>query len=228
MAIEMAVCAYCGVYTQTEPEHVVPRSFATDQLRPHCNWVIVRACSDCNRGFSADESDFRSFSVMANSTGHNPIRDELFHGPITRNWQQPAGRGHGALRRMLAMIQLPEGSDPSNPVGARLVPDAGTIRAVKKMVRGLYFHHLTPIRRLPQVLGQERIQVMPLYDSIPASIREVPQWNTIHPEVFGYGFSEDAVADIPGIDTLWLLDAYRGATFVAIVMSNTYPWVGPA
>jgi hypothetical protein len=226
MAIEMALCAYCGVYTQTEPEHVVPRSFATDQLRPHCNWVVVRACSDCNRDFSADESDFRAFSVMANSIRHNPVRDALFHGPVSRNWRRDDGGGHGALRRMLAMVWVPEGGDPGNPVGAVLVPDAGTIRAVKKIVRGLYFHHLTPKRRLAQVLPHEQIQVMALYNSIPASIFEFPEWITIHPDVFGYGFSEDAVSDIPGVDSLWLLDAYRGATFFASVASNTFPWVG--
>jgi 5-methylcytosine-specific restriction endonuclease McrA len=98
MALQPGWCAYCSKYTETEAEHVVPRSFAPAEMRGTCQWIIVRACSTCNRGFSADESDFRGFAVMANSRGVQPVRDRLFHDEVVRNWQRPRGAGAGRLR----------------------------------------------------------------------------------------------------------------------------------
>ena len=126
------------------------------------------------------------------------------------------------------MIHMPEGSNPDNPIGATLVPSNGILRAVRKFVRGLYYHHFTPLRGLPQVLADDQVDVAPLYDLNVGFLYEMPDWQVIHPEVFAYGFSEDAVAEVPGIDSVWVLDVYRGATFIAIVKSNTFPWVGSA
>jgi hypothetical protein len=234
MAIELAVCAYCGVYTPTEPEHVVPRSFAPKNLRNSCRWVIVRGCSKCNGGFSADESDFRGFCVLADSPGPNPVKDALFHGAVTRNWQQADDKGTGALRRTLAQIRKPDGSgltdlsDLVNVNNLRIAPDAKVLRVVKKIVRGLYFHHLTPIRELPQVLSEDRVFVEPIFDPLPQAICNLSDWHAIHPDVFGYAFAECEAAGlaIPGVDSIWLLDALRGAGFLAVVTSNAFPLLG--
>jgi len=224
MAIEMAVCAYCGVYTETEPEHVVPRCFAPDALRDSCKWVIVRGCSRCNRRFSADESDFREFCVMANSAQENPTRDELFHGPMTRNWRRSDGRGEGALRRMLENIYMPSGDQGR----AWLVPNKRTFRVVRKIIRGLYYNHMIPKRRLPQVLPEEYIWVRPVFEQVPQEMDAAPEWHVIHPSVFRYGFVEcgEGAPDFLGIDSLWMIDAFRGTKFAAVVVSNTFPLVG--
>ena len=126
MAIKEDVCAYCGIWTQTEQEHVVAQSFAPDELRANCRWVLVPACSRCNRGFSADESDFRDFCVLAGSTGTTYIRDALFYGPLWRNWKRSDGRGHGALRRVLARSQRPDDISPSS--NDDLTEDFGEVR----------------------------------------------------------------------------------------------------
>jgi hypothetical protein len=186
----------------------------------------VRACGHCNRGFSADEADFRGFTVMANSRGEQPMRDRLFCNEVVRNWRRPEAAG--AIRRILDMIHLPEGSSPENPFGATLVPSEKIMRAVRKFVRGLNFHHFTPIRGLPQVLIDDRIEVDPLYGLDVGFLYEMPDWQVIHPQVFGYGFSEEAMVDVPGVDSFWMLDVYRGATFTAVVKSNTFPLMGNA
>ena len=125
------------------------------------------------------------------------------------------------------MIHIPEGSTPDIPVGATLVPSPPEIlRAVRKFVRGLYFHHFTPMRGLPQVLTDDRVEVEPLYDLNVGLLYGLPDWQVIHPEVFAYGSSEEAVADVPGLDSMWLLDVYRGAVFMAVVKSNTFPLMG--
>ena len=67
MAMKQAFCAYCGEYKLTEKEHVVPQSLAPVELWDRCQWILVPACSECNRGFSADESDFRGFAVLLNA-----------------------------------------------------------------------------------------------------------------------------------------------------------------
>lgn len=224
MAIKMAVCAYCGVYTETEPEHVVPRCFAPDALRESCKWVIVRGCSRCNRRFSSDESDFRAFCVMANSTQEDRTRDELFHGPVTRNWRRSDGRGRGSLRRMRANIYTPDGGQGQ----ARLVPDERTLRVVRKIIRGLYYHHMTPKRCLHQVLPEESIWVGPVFEEARQEMDAALEWHEIHPSVFRYGLVEcgEGAPDFLGIDSLWKIDAFRGTKFAAIVVSNTFPLVG--
>jgi hypothetical protein len=237
MAIEINVCAYCGVCTQTEEEHVVPECLAPAELRASCQWVTVRACSACNRGFSADESDFREFAVLAGSLNDNPVRNALFHGPVTRNWRRGNGRGEGARRRILEKIRKPDGSglssldDLMNVGNLRIAPDDSMLRVMRKFIRGLYFHHFTEKRRLPQVLQESQIWVWPIFDPLPQAMQvlyELSDWHVIHSAVFGYTFAEceEAGLDIPGVDSIWLLDAFKGAVFQAVVVSNTFSLVG--
>ena len=167
MAMELAVRAYCGVYGPTELQHAVPDVMAPAPLRRECQWVFVRACSRCNRQFSADESDFRDFCVLAGSVGDNAVRDALFFGPLKRNWERSDGKGKGALRRILEKIQTPDGKSPSSqddlltvPTEVRIVPNDKMFRIVRKIVRGLYFNHITAKRGVPQVLSERRIRVV--------------------------------------------------------------------
>ena len=168
MAMKKAVCAYCGVHTDTECEHVVPESFALEELRDSCQWVCVRACSRCNRGFSADESDFRGFATVINALGDTLVKDAMFHGAVSRNWLRPEGKM--AFERLFNMIRKPDGSGLSNREelltvkNLGIVPDEHIIRAVRKIIRGLYFYHFTEQRRLPQVLPESQIGVLPIYD----------------------------------------------------------------
>jgi len=237
MAMELAVCAYCGVYGATEEEHAVPECMAPAHLKSKCRWVFVRACSRCNRQFSADESDFRDFCVLAGSMGDNPVRDALVYGPLKRNWERSDGRGKGALRRILEKVQTPDGKSPSSqddlltvPTDVRIVPNEKMFRVVRKIVRGLYFSHFTATRGVPQVLSETRIGVVPIFHPLPDFFQEFPEWRTIHKEVFQYGFAEcgEAGLDLPGVDSLWLLDALKGAVFFVIVESNTFPLLGLA
>jgi hypothetical protein len=231
MALEMAVCAYCGVYKETEPEHVVARSFAPPELRNDCQWVRVRACGKCNRKYSADESDFREFCVLATSPGDNTVKDELFYGAVTRNWRQSDGRGRGALSRRLGQIRKPDGSplsdrtDLVNVSGLRIAPDGKMLRVVKKIVRGLYYYHFTPKHGFPQVITENRVSVEPIFDPIEDFFYDLPDWHVIHKNVFAYGFADcdEAGLDLPGIDSIWLLDVLRGAGFWAFVASNAAP-----
>jgi hypothetical protein len=176
MAMKKAVCAYCGVETETEREHVVPATYAPVEVRGSCKWVFVPACGPCNRGFSADESDFREFAVLAGSMTGNPARDALFHGPVTRNWRRSDGMGKGALERALGKIRKPDGSGLSSLVdlmtvgNLRIAPDDSMFRVVRKIIRGLYFHHFTETRRLPQVLPESQIWVRPIFDPLPQAM----------------------------------------------------------
>ena len=152
----------------------------------------------------------------------------VFYGPLMRNWQRSDGRGKGSLERLVGKIYHPEGSDPSDTHNARIVPDGKTLRVVRKIIRGLYYHHLSPLRQLPQVISDDRIYVLPYYDALPQSVAAMPEWRVIHPAVFGYGFVEcrEPEAEYPGVDSLWLMSALNGAIFASIVTANTFPFVG--
>ena len=92
----------------------------------------------------------------------------MFHGPVSRNWQRPEGRG--ALQRTLAMIRKPDGSGLSSLdelltvqiLG--LVANESVLRVVRKIIRGLYFHHFTAKRGLPQVIPESQVWVGQICD----------------------------------------------------------------
>jgi hypothetical protein len=239
MAMEKAICAYCGEWTQTQEEHVIPRCFAPEELHGSCKWVIVRACGRCNQGFSADESDFREFSVVTNAPGDTLVKDALFRGPVSDNWRRADGRGRAALERLLGRIRKPDGSGLSTlnelveVPNLRIAPDASMLRVVRKIIRGLYYHHFTAKRGLPQVLPESQIWINPVFDPAPLFMdlmHEFEDWHVIHPAVFGYAVAEcDEVGlPLPGVDSIWRLVASKGAVFDAAVLSNTFPLVGDA
>lgn len=234
MAKQKAVCAYCGEYKETECEHVVARSFAPEELQDRCKWVCVRGCSDCNRGYSADEADFRGFATLIDAPNETLVKDALFHGAVSRNWQRPEGKN--ALVRMLEMIRKRDGSGLSSRdelltvKNLGIVPNAGVIRVVRKIVRGLYFHHFTDTRGVSQVLQESQIGVRPVYHCSAEEIQliyDLPNLHVIHPMVFVYAFldCDEAGLDVPGIDSLWWLYAIKGPVFEVFVKSNAYPWM---
>ena len=235
MAMKQAFCAYCGEYKLTEKEHVVPECLAPDELYDRCQWVLVPACSRCNRGFSADESDFRGFAVLLNAPGETLVKDAMFHGPVSRNWQRPEGRG--ALQRTLSMIRKPDGTGLSNldelltVANLGLVASEPILRVMRKIIRGLYFHHFTEKLGFPQVIPESQVRVGQVYDWSQDDIDTMyglPTLRVIHPAVFVYTFvtCDDAGWAIHGIDSVWLLSAAKGAIFGGIVASNTFPFVG--
>jgi hypothetical protein len=237
MATERGVCAYCGEYTQTQEEHVVPRGMAPKEMHDSCDWVIVRACAECNQGISADESDFRAFCVVTDAPGTTLVKDAQFHGPVSDNWRRPDNKGTGALRRLFEKLRKPDGSgvswddDPATLPNLMIAPGASEMRVMRKIIRGLYFHHYGPKRGFPQVLPEAQILVEPEFKpawGFISQLHEMAEYHSMHPAVFSYCFAgcEQAGLEIPGLDSVWLLVAQKGAVFKAVVLSNTFPLVG--
>jgi hypothetical protein len=84
------------------------------------------------------------------------------------------------------------------------------------------------MRRLPQVLPEGQIHVTPIFDAKLDVMDDFTDWHIIREGVFRYVFvqCENGGLELPGIHSIWLLDAFRGAVFFAIVTSNTFPFVG--
>ena len=159
----------------------------------------------------------------------------MFQGPVSRNWQRPEGRG--ALQRTLEMIRKPDGSRLSSLEELLTVKNLGIVanesilRVVRKIIRGLCFHHFTATRGLPQVIPEYQVWVGQLCgwsEEDISTLYQLPALHIIHPAVFIYAFIEcdDAGCAIPGIDSMWLLYAGKGAIFGGIVTSNKFPLVG--
>jgi 5-methylcytosine-specific restriction endonuclease McrA len=76
-------CAYCG---NTDPDmtmdHVIPDCLYPKSKRtPELQLITVPACSECNSGFSADETHFRA--VMTISGEINKPVQELWDTKMT-------------------------------------------------------------------------------------------------------------------------------------------------
>jgi hypothetical protein len=105
------------------------------------------------------------------------------------------------------------------------------LRVVTKIIRGIYYHHFTAKRGLPQVLPESQIWVNPVFNPAPHFMdlmHDFEDWYVIHPAVFGYAVAEcdEAGVPLPGVDSIWRLVASKGAVFDAAVLSNTFPLVG--
>lgn len=234
MAMKMGVCAYCGKTRMTEEEHVVARSFALEEMEKNCHWVIVRSCPKCNRRFSKDEPYIRGFVTVINAVGETLIKDAMFEGPVLRNWRRPESRGD--FTRTMHMIRKPDGSGLSSEnellteKNLVIVPDENVLRGMRKIVRGLYYHHFTEKRGLEQVLPDSQVSVTPFYDFTEERrqcMYGLPNVHFIHEAVFGYAFAEcsEGMLDLPGVDSIWLLNWCKGPMFAGIVKSNGWPYM---
>jgi hypothetical protein len=134
MAIEMAVCAYCGKYTETVNEHVLARCFALPEMEKSCNWVEVRACPKCNVGFSNVEPFVRGFATLIKAPGETLVKDAMFESKVTERWRQPREKGN--LERTLKMFRKPDGSGLSSLDDLWNVKNLGIVPEAERESRG--------------------------------------------------------------------------------------------
>ncbi len=151
MALRKEVCAYCGVFTDTDEEHVIPKALFDPSIRHKVAWRVVRSCRPCNVRFSKDDQDFANFCVLA-SKG-DPHSSLLFNGPMLSSWTRPDGKGKGQLRRLKESIVR----NPEDPLDGRIYPGKIHYRAVRKIVRGLCNYHFTESRGLVHVVPDAMI-----------------------------------------------------------------------
>jgi hypothetical protein len=194
-------CAYCGMHSRTEREHVVPMCLFPESTRASANFVLVPACRACNREVSGDEEDLRNFCSMAGED--IPEARELFYGSVMRSLKrQPYGRG--ALARIWGKMNK---DDELNRY--RISADEGTFRALRKIVRGLTYYDCK------EVVRDDRVEVKVCPYAIPPGLDETDAgMHVIHSNVLRYW----TVPNLPeDRHSFWFLSILRTRNSIAVV-----------
>ncbi len=155
-------CAYCGRDAPDTVDHVIPeclyaRGYAPDE------YLTVPSHRACNEGFSRAETAFKEDISAAGSNGAAAAT----RASVLRGFGRDHKRGHDMLARIREGRVYP-------------LSNADTVRALRKVVRGLAFH-----RGLFLALPEDLVAVSSAqYEIPPAFLAEARFHEVRHPDIF--------------------------------------------
>ena len=163
--------------------------------------IIIPTCESCNNGSSDDDAHFRTVVVIAGKA--NADATELWDGPIRRALREVDGR-----RRVKDVYELMSPATDAGEGQYRIFPanDERVLRVVRKITRGLCFHHQLPtpvegdifsdILRLPPPEGT--INSMTSVVALPGVFS------------YAYGILDDE-------RSVWILEFFDRTAFVSLI-----------
>jgi hypothetical protein len=163
-------CFWCGADNPGERDHVFPESLF---LEPRPSLITVPACGLHNRVFSLDEEYFREF-VLASSYSHPEAR--VLWQTKTRSALRRKPSYRAMLAAQLRRLEMRTAGGIYLGVLDALIADAVRINnVVRKIVRGLYYHHYKePLGPADWTIDQVRAD-RPLPPAAVALVRGMPQ-----------------------------------------------------
>lgn len=206
MKIAQKKCAYCGcLVKRPDREHVFPKClYPLSKARSTVQRLTVPSCNTCNNAWADDEAHFRNMLVIAGEP--NAAITELWQTTVARSFNQI----DGAKRARDLVAQLRPMMTPS---GQRYIvypgQDARVTRVIRKIVRGLSYHH-----GLPMPVHDEQIWVDVLRYEVPAQFLAEMEYDHREEDIVKYRFK---LFNEPSITSAWLITFYERRTFIAIV-----------
>ena len=200
-------CAYCGSSGAKTVDHVIPRSLYPSSMGSSVQRLTVPCCEVCNKSWSDDEAHFRTMLTLAGKA--NAVATELWTGKVARGFREVDGK-----RRFLDVWAHMEAVQ--TPVGERhkIYPgsDPRFIRVLRKIVRGLHYHH-----KLGDPVPDDMVGADLLRYPAPEEITEVMPLYDFGRDVFEYQFETfDQFPDIP-MSSGWLLTFFGNKKFAGWV-----------
>jgi hypothetical protein len=215
------LCAYCD-HPATTRDHVPSKQLFTPPLP---NLITVPACDRCNNGASEDDEVFRNeLSIMAGSFGESAKAAERLR-PAMRGIR----RNRATLRRMVL------GAKPVERYSMRgiylglgyavpLVPGVQE-RVIKRIVRGLYWHHFRS-----RLATDTHIEIVfidkrkPHWEYALSALRPLNLRHVLigDGETFQYLYGQ---ANDDSAFSVWLLIFFKG-TSEQIMLAHTRPQAG--
>lgn len=200
-------CAYCGEPGASTKDHVVPRALyphtKPSKAKPQVQRITVPACSSCNKSWSQDEPHFRDMLLLCGEHP-SPIVRELWEGKTRRSFDQPDGRKR--VRDLIAQF-VPA---PGNRHMVFPANDARVMRLVRKVIRGLSFHH-----GLRWPVADDEVWADILRFEVPADL--IANVRTFHvgKAIVQYRFGR--IEDDPDLESWWLVRFFDRVPFVGVV-----------
>ena len=204
-------CAYCGQpATGKERDHVVPKCLYSSCQRQRGALLTVPVCRSCNVGFSNDETHFRGVMLLAGEP--NEAVHEVWQTKMLRSLARPDGRKRAAD---LAAQMVPRQGAAGQEHLIYPDRDERVVRVLRKIVRGMSFHHFGTIA-LPEAL----VRVETLRYAIPNGFLDALSRGDVVPEVFEYWYLDMRGDPDRSFDVTWMLRIFERRWFIA--------WVGLA
>lgn len=195
------ICAYCGS-TASDTDHVIPKNIYPKSVRmKNIRLLTVPACKKCNASYSDDEEHFRNVIVCAGENA--PIINELFYDKVNASFVKRKSLRH--LRQLCDLMK-----EHQSPDGKRHIiypmQDARFVRILKKILRGLAFHHFhCPV-------PEEDIWIDVLKYAIPPALLDNVKWYNYEPDIFEYHYEICKVES--AYESYWLLKIFGTRQFI--------------
>lgn len=223
------VCVYCGVNPGTEDEHVVAEAFFPSPRPSRSEFILVPACSDCNRGIwqnsarrmNMDEEYARSMLILEWNAGNHPAARKLLNQEVLRSVKH-----NPSLAKLI--VRNPQTGSLTLPSGF-IVPDVMSTdvhwprirQVIHKITLGLYYHEIK--RRLPddyeiivEVLSMIGVSQSPKLEDPDIqhlmAQTKVPGPHRLGDGVFSYALIQTNDDDPARV--LWVISFYDGVYFL--------------
>lgn len=204
-------CIYCGTSGALTKDHVPPKCLFPKPRGPQ---ITVPACKACNQSFKKDDEYF-AMAIAVESYVDHPSAFQVWEQSLRPMILQGQG-----LRRMLSASILD--GDVVTPTGVYL-PDRKAIRfkksrilrVVKRIVRGLLWHHYKVRPSEEAVFEVHRNPT--LNDPIANFINSMTQLSWIGDDIFRYRHS--LVAGDPD-GSIWCLQFYGHSELIVLVFGK--------
>ena len=201
-------CAYCGIFsTGCTRDHVFPRSLYPDS---HSNSrtprLTVPACRLCNASWEDDEPHFRNILMITGQP--NAAVRELWKYRALPSFIEKDGR-----RRVSDVFNQMRAVEINGQSQHLVYPgnDERVTRVLRKIVRGLAWHHLR--MSVPESVVWADI----LKYEVPSEFLD--QMSTYHrePDIAEYRFQE---CGYEGISSVWVITLFESRQFIGIISEN--------
>lgn len=169
--------------------------------------LTISACKECNNGWSDDEAHFRNVLMLCGEA--NQVAEELFNSDVTRALHNKDGKRRVSdLWEIMRSVQTPTGDRRA------IYPavDLRFLRVLKKIVRGLHFHH-----HLGRLISNEMVRVKLLTFVIPQEFVEIAPIFHFESDIFSYQVFDFSDVDEMPMSSFWTLTFFENKKFVAYV-----------
>ena len=224
------VCVYCGRKPGIEDDHVIAEAFFPEPRPRRDEYILVSACSECNRGFwnrsntrmNMDEEYVRSIFCLEYHARIHPAARRLFQNEVRRSILKNPSIGR-------LMIHRPRRGAISVESGL-IIPGMlfGEVnwlrirRVIHKIVLGLFYHeagwrlpdsHITVVEVLSMVgVAQSAKLETHVVQHLMNETRCLGP-RRLAGGVFSYAFRQNETILDPA-SSIWVLSFYDGIYFV--------------
>ena len=196
-------CAYCGE-PANQKEHAIPKClYPKSKSKSKLQRLTVPACNKCNNSWADDEAHSRNMLLLAGKK--SSVVGELWE-TTRRSFDKVDGRKRlNDLFIQLKPVETPDGKQYMVYPGK----DERVIRVVRKIVRGLCYHHnfISPVLEC-----QVWADVMKF--NVPQQFLDEMKQSHIERDIIEYKYQ---VLNESGIHSGWLLTFFNRCTFIALV-----------